>query len=348
MRYIKGLTKETLKLLKRIYKESKYYQVRQRAHCIQLSYEGYKISELMKIFKVSRNTIYNWFNNWESCGLVGLYNHPGQGRKKIFNSAQQKIIKEWVKETPKNLRLVQEKIKKKWGVAASKDTIKRVIKVVQMGWYRIKRRGGGGEPVPEFYTRKVQELEKLKQLEKIGKIEIRYVDETGFCLIPYIPYAWQDSKQKIEVKSQKSKRLNVLGFLTRQNELEVYTFQCSINEGLTPGVAPGACTPRSDVVIACIDKFCEKITKKTVLILDNSSIHQNSFLWDKEEEWALKGLEIFFLPTYSPELNIIEILWRFIKYQWLEIHAYESYSALVKAVEDILINFGTKYTINFA
>jgi transposase len=332
MRYIKGLTRETSSLLKRIYQQSKYYQVRARAHCLQLSYEGYKISELIKIFKVSRNTIYNWFNNWESGGLVGLYNYSGQGRKKIFNEEQQKIIIKWVKETPKNLGLVQEKIKKQWGIIASKDTIKRVIKFVQMGWYRLRRRVGG-EPEPKFLIRKVQELEKLIQLEKVGKIEIRYVDETGFCLIPYIPYAWQEKNQKISVKSQQSKRLNVLGFLTRSNELEVYTFQDSIN---------------SDVVIACIDKFCEKMTKKTVLVMDNSSIHQNSFLWDKEEEWSKKGLEIFFLPTYSPQLNIIEIFWRFIKYQWLEISAYDSYSALVEAVENILINFGTKYTINFA
>lgn len=332
MRYIKGLTRETSSLLKRIYQQSKYYQVRARAHCVQLSYEGYKISELIKIFKVSRNTIYNWFNNWESGGLVGLYNYSGQGRKKIFNEEQQKIIIEWVKETPKNLGLVQGKIKKQWGIIVSKDTIKRVIKFVQMGWYRIRRRVGG-KPEPKILIRKVKELEKLIQLEKVGKIEIRYVDETGFCLIPYIPYAWQEKNQKISVKSQQSKRLNVLGFLTRSNELEVYTFQDSIN---------------SDVVIACIDKFCEKMTKKTVLVMDNSSIHQNSFLWDKEEEWSKKGLEIFFLPTYSPQLNIIEIFWRFIKYQWLEISAYDSYSALVEAVENILINFGTKYTINFA
>jgi transposase len=92
---------------------------------IQLSYEGYQISELMKIFKVSRHTIYNWFNNWETCGLGGLYNQPGQGRKNIFNEQQQKIIKEWVKETPKNLGLVPEKILKQWGITASKDTIKR-------------------------------------------------------------------------------------------------------------------------------------------------------------------------------------------------------------------------------
>ncbi|WP_019503786.1 IS630 family transposase [Pleurocapsa sp. PCC 7319] len=331
MRYIKGLNKDTLKLLKRIYQQSKYYQVRQRAHCIKLSYQGYKISELREIFQVSRNTIYNWFNAWESSKFSGLYNSPGRGRKKLFTVEQQQQIKNWVKDTPKNLEKVQSKILREWGNTVSKKTIKRIIKSAYMGWSRIKRRVGGN-PIPEFYDRKVKELDKLKEQESTGEIEIRYVDESGFCLIPYIPYAWQERKQKIEVPSQQSKRLNVLGFLSRQNELEVYTFKCSIN---------------SDVIVACIDQFCEKITKKTILIMDNASIHQNNFLWNKEAEWSEKGLEIFFLPTYSPHLNIIEILWRFIKYKWLESDAYESYSALVDAVENILKNFGTEYTINF-
>ena len=58
-----------------------------------------------------------------------------------------------------------------------------------MGWYRIKRRVGE-RPIPEFYDKKVKELNKLKQQESKGEIELRYVDESGFCLIPYIPYAW--------------------------------------------------------------------------------------------------------------------------------------------------------------
>jgi len=331
MRHIKGLTRDTLKMLDRIYQQSKYYQVRQRAHCIQLSWRGYKISELMKIFKVSRNTIYNWLNSWESSKLAGLYNQSGRGRKKTFNLAQEQQIKSWVKDTPKSLDKVQEKIKKQWEIKVSKKTIKRLIKLAKMGWYRIKRKVGG-EPIPGFYERKVEELEQLKRQEQKGEIEIRYVDESGFCLIPYIPYAWQEMNNKIEIKSQQSKRINVLGFLSKSNELDAYTFSCSIN---------------SDVVIACIDKFCEKITKKTFLVMDNSSIHQNNLFWDKEDEWREKGLEIFFLPTYSPHLNIIEILWRFLKYQWLESEAYESYSTLVEAVEKILKNFGTEYTINF-
>ncbi|MEG4854017.1 IS630 family transposase, partial [Microcoleus sp. B5-D4] len=51
---------------------------------------------------------------------------------------------------------------------------------------------------------------------------------------------------------------------------------------------------------------------------------------------------------YSPELNLIEILWRFIKYQWLEIDAYSSWPSLVSSVEKILKGFGDNYVINFA
>ncbi|MCK5898808.1 MAG: transposase [Methylococcales bacterium] len=54
------------------------------------------------------------------------------------------------------------------------------------------------------------------------------------------------------------------------------------------------------------------------------------------------------LPTYSPELNLIEILWRKIKYEWLPLSASVSYSDLKESVLKILNSFGKKYTITFA
>ena len=44
----------------------------------------------------------------------------------------------------------------------------------------------------------------------------------------------------------------------------------------------------------------------------------------KRGEWKQRSIHIFELPSYSPEMNLIEILWRFMKYQWLEIKAYQS------------------------
>jgi len=53
------------------------------------------------------------------------------------------------------------------------------------------------------------------------------------------------------------------------------------------------------------------------------------------------------LPSYSPQLNLIEILWRFIKYEWIEIEAYKSWSTFVASVEKTLREFGRNYVINF-
>jgi len=72
--------------------------------------------------------MYNWLERWENEGMLGLYNKPGRGRKKIFNSAESAQIKDWVKLQPKQLKQVVQKIKKEWSINTSTETIKRIIK----------------------------------------------------------------------------------------------------------------------------------------------------------------------------------------------------------------------------
>ena len=108
---LREFNKETEKLLMRIYKQSKFFQVRDRAKCILLTYQGFKENQLMTIFQVSRSTLYNWWNRWEEKGIIGLYNTKGRGRKQKLNQQQQKQIKEWVKSEPKNLNKTRIKVK---------------------------------------------------------------------------------------------------------------------------------------------------------------------------------------------------------------------------------------------
>ncbi|NJL09991.1 MAG: transposase [Calothrix sp. SM1_7_51] len=93
----------------------------------------------MKIFKISRSTIYNYFNDWEDQGLVSLYDKKGRGRKSKLNNEQKEIIKEWVKENPKNLDKVTSRIFSEWGIKISSDTIRRILHFLNMSWHRIKR-----------------------------------------------------------------------------------------------------------------------------------------------------------------------------------------------------------------
>jgi transposase len=224
-----------------------------------------------------------------------------------------------------------QKVQQDWGISISTKTIKRVLKAVRMSWHRF-RRVVSGQPNVQEYLQKQAELETLKQLEDQGELDLYYLDEAGFCLVPCVPYGWQPIGQTVEIESQRTRRLNVLGLMTRANQLHSY-------------VSTGSIT--SEVVIACIDAFFPTVNKRTVIVVDQASIHTSDAIYDKLAQWQQRNIEIFQLPSYSPQLNLIEILWRFIKYEWIEISAYQSWQSLVKYIEKVLREFGGNYVINF-
>ena len=49
------------------------------------------------------------------------------------------------------------------------------------------RKGVGGKPSSQEYKDKKAQLEKLKRLDDEGQIDLYYLDETGFFLIPCVP-----------------------------------------------------------------------------------------------------------------------------------------------------------------
>lgn len=332
MRLQRVITPETRRLLKRIYRRSRHHQVRQRAHCLLLHSQGFSISQLTTIFTVGQKTIYNWLHEWEARSVAGLYNRPGRGRKPIFDAAQKAQIQEWARQSPQQLKRVVQQVQETWNIEVSTQTIKRVLKSLKMSWHRF-RRGLGGRPNPQEYARKRSVLAVLKQWDALGLIQLVYMDESGFSLTPTIPYGWQPIGETEVIPSRRSRRLNVLGFMHPQGELESYVSTQSIT---------------SEVVIACIEAFFSTAEKPTVLVMDQAAIHTSHAIQDKREEWQAQGIYLFELPTYSPELNLIEILWRFMKYDWLETKAYESWQSLREHVEGMLRGFGQDFVINFA
>lgn len=93
----------------------------------------------MRIFTVTRKTIYTRLNVWEQECLVGLYDRSGRGRKKTFNDVEQHQIRDWAKASPNVLNAVLSKIKEKWKVEVSKTTVKRILKACSMSWRRLRK-----------------------------------------------------------------------------------------------------------------------------------------------------------------------------------------------------------------
>ena len=141
-----------------------------------------------------------------------------------------------------------------------------------------------------MYKALVEKLCQILYLEEQGLLNVYYGDQSGFSLTPCLPYGWQPKGEYVRICPKKGKRLNVFGLLSKDNDLQVYSTNGTVS---------------SDLMIAFLDDFAQQIKQKTVVVLDNAAIHQSDEFQEQIAIWEEQDLFIFFLPTYSPHLNLI-------------------------------------------
>lgn len=161
-------------------------------------------------------------------------------------------------------------------------------------------------------------------------LELYFSDEAGFKQTPCVPYAWPDSGPAIVLPPAKGRNLGSMG---RNNYLPGYGVEESID---------------SQTAITCCSQR-QKAGNRLIayLVIDNAPIHTSKAFRQKERGWEKSGLRIKRIPAYCPVLNLIEILWRHLKYDWLPFDAYNPFENLIKQVDSIIQNVDQKFVINF-
>ena len=331
---VNSLSPEEIQTLEEMHKNHLCHSPRIRAHAILLSDAGFKLTEIASIYNICRQTAATWLHAWKDRGICALFNKPRSGRPRILcNESEVNAITQ-VNQSPRSLKKVLAELTASLNltVSPSLSTLKRVCKRAGLTWKRI-RKSLRSKRDPDLFEQSRQQLTTLIEQSNQKEIDLFYFDESGFTLEPCIPYAWQLRGETIEVPCAKSKRLNVLGFVNRE---------CSFTSVVFEG------TVTSAVVVASIDHFISTLQRQTTLVMDNASIHTSFEFQENIEHWQQQGLTIVNIAPYSPELNIIEIVWRKIKYEWMPFSAYESFQNLKESLFDILANIGKSYTVNFA
>ncbi len=199
--------------------------------------------------------------------------------------------------------------------------------------YRRIRKRPKGKPSPQLYVYKTEKLQELVQQEKEGLIDLYYGDESHICTEGYVPYGWQFRGEDVYIPSERRLRLNIFGMIDRNNRYEGF----STTENMT-----------ADKIADFMDRLSFRIRKNTFVVLDNASVHRCKLMRELRPVWEKRGLFLFFLPPYSPHLNIAETLWRILKGKWLRPVDYCSTDALLYATNRALAALGTKLNINFA
>lgn len=183
------------------------------------------------------------------------------------------------------------------------------------------------------YQHKVEILGQLENLSEQKIIDLYYSDESKVSLEPCVPYGWQFPEEEVFMPTQKGQGLNCFALLKRNNECSIETTTENIN---------------SQFIFERLEELSTGLKKLTVVVFDNARIHTSQIIKDRIKIWQQKGLYLFYLPRYSPHLNIVEILWRKLKYEWLSPNDYLSKENLFYQIRLALTSVGQNLFIQFS
>lgn len=282
--------------------ESERFAIRKRA--VLLIESGKKKGEVAAIFGVRLNTITDWVKKHSASGSLGLKSKSKSkpSVKKLLTFQQERQIQRLiVDKMPDQYKLnfglwtrkaVQELVERELGI---------VMAITTMGEYLRHWGFTPQKPTKRAYEQssvKVQawlnnDYPLIKQRAQRENAEIQWGDETGMTNScnhgrSYAP------KGQTPVKSSMAKRfrVNIISTVTNQGLVRFMVYLQTMNAAR---------------LIEFMQQLIKNSDKKIFLILDNLKVHHSKMV----KEWLedhVKDIEVFYLPSYSPEYNPDEYL----------------------------------------
>lgn len=276
-----------------------------RLRAIKLIKNGKTQKEVASIFGVRTNTVSDWHKAYKKNGAKGLKDKIKGVKsedKKLLNSQQEKAIQSMIIDTmPDQLKLSYSL----WTRKAVKELVERefgvVLAINTMGDYLRSWGYSPQKPKKKAYeqcSKKVQrwldeEYPAIKEKAKKEDAQIHWGDETGVRNNSQHGRSYAP-KGRTPVKKSMAKRfsINMISSVTNQGQVEFMIYSGSMN---------------TDRLIEFMEQLIKNKQKKIFLILDNLRVHHSKIVKQWLENNKSK-IEVFYLPSYSPEKNPDEYL----------------------------------------
>lgn len=293
-------------------------RVRQRMEAVYLKALGLSHKEIGRIVRISQTTLREYLQMYQQGGIEALKELNFYQPKSDLDDYQALLRQEFERQPAATIGEAADRIEKLTGLRRSETQVAEFLK--KLG---VKRRKVASVPAkadPEKQQECLDEKLNPRLAEaQAGQRHLFFVDAAHFVLQPFLGFLWSFVRLFIKAPAARQ-RFNVLGALhatTRQ--LVTITNTSYIN---------------AQSVAALLDKLATAFTDLPItLVLDNARYQHCQFI--KQLAHDLK-IELLFLPPYSPNLNLIERLWKFVKKQCLYSPYYETFAAFKQAIEDCL------------
>jgi transposase len=307
---------------KEAFNHERYYHdhphVRRKMETLWLKSEEVPHHEICRLASITRPTLSEYLKAYQQGGLEQLKQLNFYQPESELVASSDLLKSYFEKHPPATIKEAQAEIEELTGIKRSETQIRAYLTSIGMKCRKVGMLPAKADPDQQTQF-KQEKLEPAIQQAQTGQGKLFFVDAAHFVLAPFLGFLWCFVRLFIQAPAGRQ-RFNVLGALDAiSHELVTVTNDTYINA----------------------ESFCQLLWKlrhryphsPLTLVLDNVRYQKCKFVWNTA---ALLEIDLLYLPPYSPNLNLIERLWKFVKKKCLYSKYYADFDLFKQAISDCL------------
>lgn len=279
----------------------------ERINAIRLLQQGYTRAEVANILQVAESSVYDWQSKFRKGGLAALSTKIASGRKRLLTDKQLLQLYRWLRGNPRQVqfdfglwtrKIVRELIQREFGISYTPQNVGKILKMLgfspQRPVYQALERD------PEKRRQWMEEtFPAIKERAERESARIFFADEAGCRTDHHAGTTWALVGQTPVVKGTgKRESIGMISAVSMRGPMHWMVFEGTMDSAL---------------FTEYLDRLIHDIKGKIFLIVDRAGYHTSK----ETREWVKKHedrIELFFLPSYSPDLNPDEWVWKNVKH----------------------------------
>ncbi len=344
------LTDKDARRLEQAFLQATDRKLRDRLQIVRLAHRGRPHRDIAADLGLTPRTVQAWLNAYNRGGIAALVPRKAKGRPPAIPARLAREVRRWVIDGPAAQGLdranwthaeLADHLRKAHGIVASRSAMQRFCRQHGIRPYRPTYRLLRGDPIKQAEAK--VELAGLRTKAEAGELVLLSQDEARFPMVPTLTATLGVKGHRPTVGTRDCKDLlyvfAVVNVITAA--LHCNTLESPANAKRKTGKSK---TRRLQEAFAAHLRhvgraYAKGKNKRVVLIIDNAPWHRG-----KPIDEALADnphLEFYRLPSYSPQLNVIEHFWKLLRRRATHNRLFGSLADLKSSIRASLCYFQT-------
>ncbi len=303
--------------------------VQKKMEALYLKSQGLSHNEICRLVRIKRATLSKYLKQYQQGGIEKLKEVNFNKPQSELQAHNQTLELDFKAQPPQSVAEAQDRIEQLTDIRRSPTQIRAFLKKMGMKFLKVGHVPGKScdpDKRNEQETFEQDQLQPRLQQARQDKRAVLFVDAAHFVYGAFLGYLWCFCRIFIASPAGR-KRLNVLGALNAvTHEIITVTNQTYIN-------AQSVC-----------ELLCKISTMyigvPITIVLDNARYQKCELVRNLANKL---NIELLYLPSYSPQLNLIERFWKFVKKECLYSKYYHDYQHFEKAILECIKSANTKH-----